>query len=293
MTLIQKIKKTIFTNPIVMKELLLKFRYKRFFLISSSYVLFTFFAILFFNKTTDSYAYRAADFISWLTEAARGSFLFLSFWQFSILALITLTFSSSAISAEREQNTLALLLSSQLNAYMIIFGKFITAILYNLLTLTILLPLFSIIFVLGGITIPEILLSYILIFLGTSFFSAVAIFWSTIFKKTIMASLTSYFSAIVAVTGPLFIPYIIFNVFKLRKYMTVSYKDALIFLPQHFNPAFPLILMFEKGRVIKSAIFMRYSYKIFIATSCFTIILSTLIFLIVSAMILNRKLLKS
>lgn len=292
MKLSKRIKNTFITNPILTKEVRLKFRQKKFFWIASLYVLATFVSVVFFLKAASSYSYSAADFITWLSQSARRAFIFLSFWQFGIVALITISFSSACITAEKEQKTLILLFSSQLDSYMIIFGKFITACIYNIVIITILLPVFSIIFSLGGISVSEILLSFALIFLGTSLFTAIAIFWSTVLKKTVVANIVSVITGAAFVTVPLFLPYIVLHLFKLEKMFSIAYRDVILLLPQHMNPSFPLILMFEKSKMIGTTIFKHYSYKTFIFTSSCTIIVINLVLLFVSALILKKKLIK-
>ncbi|MFC1854931.1 ABC transporter permease [Thermodesulfobacteriota bacterium] len=285
-------KNTILTNPIVGKEVLLKFRHKRFFWVASLYALITFSSIAFFIYIYGDLAYRASDFITWLSQASKSTFVFLTFWQFTFISIITLSFTSAAITSEKEQNTLLLLFSSQLDAKMIIFGKFITAILHNILTVLILLPVFSIIFILGGISLAEVLYSAVLVILGTSLFAAVSIFCSTLFQKSIVANVVSSISALSLVFGPLIGPSIILEILKFKKVSTIYLKDLLFFIPQHVNPVFPLVLLFEKGGITKGTILMHYSYTTIILSASCTIISLILIFLLLSTFILKRKISK-
>jgi ABC-type transport system involved in multi-copper enzyme maturation permease subunit len=281
------------TNPVVKKEVLLKFRYRRFFWITSMYALLTFISIAFFLYVSSNFAYRTSDLITWLSETARGSFTFLSFWQFVIVSIITLSVSAVAITSEKEQNTLALLFSSQLDSKMVIVGKFLTAIMFNLVIILILLPIFSIIFILGGISLSEILYSSALIFLGTSLFSAIAIFWSTVFKKTIASNVMSYLTALCFSLGPVILPAIIVEVLRAKKIPLVGFKDLLYFVPELFNPFFPLVLLFEKGNIFRGTLFKKHEYTLFILFSCITIFIVTFAFLFFATKILRKKYIKS
>ncbi len=289
--MLKNLKYTFLTNPIVSKELLLKFRYKRFFWVASLYALVTFAATFFFLSITGGFVKKGYD-ITRLSELARKAFIFLTFWQFAIITVLTLAFTAASITSEKEQNTLFLLFSSQLDAKMVVIGKFITSALFNMLIILILLPMISIIFILGGISPMEMLYSSALIFLGSLMIVAIAIFWSAVFKSTIMSNILSFFTGFGFIAGPVLFPYLILESIRLRSALSSSYKD-ISFLAQHINPAFPLLLLFEKARMMKGTVFKQYDYTVFLLSSCLTIILITIILLALSSYILKKKNIKS
>ncbi len=279
--------KTLINNPIISKEILIKFRHKRFFWIITAYALLTF-LIAFFSFKGSSFTNSAGMVkLDRMARFARDTFEFLSYWQFAIVGIITVSFTSASITSEQEQSTLQLLFSSQLDAKMIIFGKFYTAVFYNILIVLILLPIISVLFSLGGIELHEILMSYLIIIICTSIFAALSLFWSTLFKKTVLANIVSYFSGMALIIGPIILPPVIMELMFSRR-LRASYDDFWLIL-QHINPVFPLYLLFEGDKVLMKTAFKKYNPVTLMIISNLVIMLATLLILLLAVRILKKK----
>jgi len=101
------------------------------------------------------------------TSANTGVALFdvLSLFQMLLLVFITPASTASAISGERQRQTLDLLLVTRLSSTGIVLGKLIAALSFDLLLLLCALPLFSLVFLFGGVA-PEQLAEAYAVFLG-------------------------------------------------------------------------------------------------------------------------------
>ncbi|WP_138206165.1 ABC transporter permease [Haloimpatiens lingqiaonensis] len=170
--------------------------------------------------------------------------------QFLLIAFIIPALTSSAISNERERQTLDLLLCTKLKPSSIIIGKLITSISQILLLIVSSLPVFSIIFLFGGISIKEIaqLLGYYIILAVT--FGSIGMFFSTYIKKTTTSTVLTYGTILFLMLGTLIIS---------AFYVSIKYRynpnPTIQRLPlMYFNPGAGFVSMvmeqFGKGSSI-------------------------------------------
>ncbi|MGI6141739.1 MAG: ABC transporter permease, partial [Caldicoprobacterales bacterium] len=106
--------------------------------------------------------------------------------------LITPAQTAGAISGEREKQTLELLLSTKISSFGIIFGKLISSMSYILLLIVTSIPLFSLVFLFGGVT-PGDMMKLFLFYIITAFaVGSIGIFYSTLFRRTVMSTVVTY-----------------------------------------------------------------------------------------------------
>jgi len=104
-----------------------------------------------------AFTYFAATASNWSQPNIQGSavgvalFLVLSYSQLALLLLMAPIFSAGSITIEKEQRTLAGLLTSLLTTTQIWWGKFVSSILFVLLLLITGLPVLSMAFAFGGV----------------------------------------------------------------------------------------------------------------------------------------------
>lgn len=113
-------------------------------------------------------------------------------FQLLLIAFVTPALTAGAISGERERQTLPLLLCTRLSAAAIVLSKLLASISYILLLIFASLPVFSIVFLFGGVSLPE-LLQVLAVYLMTALtLGSVGIFASALTKKTLAATVLSY-----------------------------------------------------------------------------------------------------
>lgn len=117
---------------------------------------------------------------------------FLAGCQLGLIVLLVPALTAGTISGERERQTLDLLLITKLSPFSIVIGKLIASISQIILLILASMPIFSIIFIFGGVSGSNIIVLF-LFFIATAIMAgSVGIFCSTFFKKTTTATVISY-----------------------------------------------------------------------------------------------------
>ncbi|MCY6371601.1 ABC transporter permease [Clostridium ganghwense] len=158
------------------------------------------------------------------------AYMFLAGIQITIISFIVPSLTSGCISGERERQTLDLLLCTKLSPSSIIIGKLFTSISQVLLLIVASLPIFSIIFLFGGISIGELLQLLLFYVVLTIMIGSIGIFFSTHLKRTTASTVLTYAVLFFLVVGTLIV--------------TVFYYEFYIYrLPGNpvQKPTFPLL----------------------------------------------------
>jgi len=121
--------------------------------------------------------------------------------QMALICLIAPTFSASAISSEREQQTFDLLIASLAQPSTILFGKVGAALSYLFLTLFGSLPLIALTYSLGGVALRDIAIAYLVMIVAGVTFCSLSFYWSTLFRRGVLAQLTSLVAVIFLVAA--------------------------------------------------------------------------------------------
>lgn len=153
-------------NPILARELRERMRSMRAPVIISAYLLLLGLIVMFTERglTGDE---NFAVFRS--ATAGRSVFHFLTFFLVMFLCFMVPAFSSSAISAERERQTLHLVQVTLMSPLSIVMGKLGAAAAYLGLLVLATIPLVSVSFILGGVTVIDVVRAYAMIlFVGLS-----------------------------------------------------------------------------------------------------------------------------
>lgn len=134
------------------------------------------------------------------------------------LELITISFSAPAITAgmissERERKTYDLLRVTLLPAANLLVGKYLSALVFVFLLVFTSLPLMGPAFMIGGISIQEILIASLILLVTAIAFCAIGIFFSSLFRRTLISTVIIYGLTILLVFGIPFISLILILVF--------------------------------------------------------------------------------
>jgi ABC-2 type transport system permease protein len=184
------------SNPILIKEMRTRMRGKRAFIVLTGYVfvLSLIIGLFYFALTRAAPPQMVNQAGAILTPA-------LIYVQLGLICLTAPTFSASAISSEREQQTLDLLVISLARPSTILVGKVGAALSYLLLTLFGSLPLVSLTYALGGVSLKDISIAYLIMLVAGITFCSLSFFWSTLIRRSVLAQLVSILTVIVLVVG--------------------------------------------------------------------------------------------
>lgn len=184
--------------------------------------------------------------------------------QFIILMLVLPVFTATAISGERERQTLDLMLCTDLSPWKIIFGKIMAALSFVFLLIIAAMPFMGIVLLYGGISFLDILKIVLFYMVTAILVSCIGLYCSTRFKKVITSIIVTYL-----ILGVLFVvTTIAYGVFMI----IMSARGNMEFINKHnaelmvaflgINPGFGLISLYLGD-------YLGYSYWFNIQTGIF------------------------
>ncbi len=227
-------------NPVLLKELKVKMRGWRAVGIITVYLAILALVAVFFLITTASDMYTSII----NPELAVSSYTLLSIFQFALILFIVPALTAGAISGEREKQTLDLLLSTSMSPLSIIIGKLFASLSHIILLIVASLPIFSMIFMFGGISLVE-LLQLMGFYIATSIMiGSIGMFFSTYFRKTTVANVLTYGAVAFLTLGTLFLTLFYFEV------ILHSWNQNNLSYIMYINPVtgFSSVLLEQLGR---------------------------------------------
>ncbi|GAB4477907.1 MAG: ABC transporter permease [Anaerolineae bacterium] len=182
-------------NPVALKELRGRMRGARAFVVLTIYVLLmSLFTVLLYAIYTST-----SQIVLATSGGAVGKLIFAGVVaiELFLVCFVAPAFTAGAISGERERQTFDLLRTTLLPARRIVLGKLISALAYVVLLLVVAVPLQSLAFLLGGITIEEVLTSLWLLLVTALGYGTFGLFASAATRRTLNASVLTYVFALV------------------------------------------------------------------------------------------------
>ncbi|WP_113674905.1 ABC transporter permease [Vallitalea guaymasensis] len=166
-----------------------------------------------------------------LSENYRNIYMTITIIQVLMISFIVPIIASGSISQEREKQTLDILLSTNMRPISIIMGKLMTTVSVVILLIVTSLPIFSFIFLFGGLNITSILSMVAFFIIISFFFGSLGVFFSTLFKKTLTSIVLTFLVMMFLTIGTILIPVI-------YTYMTrdYSYFENNTFFLYYINP---------------------------------------------------------
>jgi ABC-2 type transport system permease protein len=183
-------------NPMIRKELRQRMREKRGWLLPSLYLLVLGAIVVFTYFVTTAESRRGQADVQGSTVGV-VLFLTLAYSQLALLLLLVPIFSAGSITIEKEQRTLGGLLTSLLTPPQIWWGKFVSSFLFVLLLLITSVPVLSMAFAFGGIGPWEIFSATLTTITILGCLSAVGLYCSSAFQRSVHATAVTYATVIV------------------------------------------------------------------------------------------------
>jgi ABC-2 type transport system permease protein len=225
-------------NPMIRKELNLRMRERRGWILPSLYlVILGAVAVLAYYLVTQETRTKQG------AEIGVAMFLTAAYTQLVLLLLLAPVFSAGALTIEKEQRTLAGLLTSLLSPFQIWWGKFVAALLFVLLLILIGMPVLSLAFAFGGVGLWEVGMATITTIVIVGAMSALGLYWSSVFRRSVHATAVSYASTIVLTVVTAIIFGIVVSTLKSKdSWMDIPFA---VKAPMYLNPLFFLTMSFS------------------------------------------------
>lgn len=188
-------------NPVLLKELKVRMRGWRAAAMIALYLLVLASVAVFIMYTTYMNPYSATVG----PQVSTGAYSVLAIFQFILILFIAPALTAGAISGEREKQTLDLVLCTRLKPYSLIVGKLFASLSQIILLIAASLPVFSTVFLFGGISMLEILQLFGFYIVTALTMGCIGIFFSTYLKRTTAATVLTYGVVAFLTLGTLFI----------------------------------------------------------------------------------------
>jgi len=187
-------------NPLLVKELRGRMRGARAFVVLTIYLLLLscFTSVIYYAYTASLSGPGSASSMAYLGKVVFASVVIIEIFMVTFL---TPAFTAGAISGEKERQTYELLRTTLLPARKVVFGKFSSALVYMILLILAAVPLESLAFVLGGVEVEELVLALVILLVAAFFFAAMGLFFSSILRSTLAATILSYVVTLVGTIG--------------------------------------------------------------------------------------------
>jgi ABC-type transport system involved in multi-copper enzyme maturation permease subunit len=122
-----------------------------------------------------------------------------------VVVLLAPAFTASAISGERERQTFEMLAATPLNGTAVVVGKLFSALAYLFLLVLASIPLMSLVFTFGGVSVDDIVRAYVVLVASAISFGAVGLFLSALVRRTGTATILSYVAVLAVTLASLFV----------------------------------------------------------------------------------------
>jgi ABC-type transport system involved in multi-copper enzyme maturation permease subunit len=140
---------------------------------------------------------------SMTSQAGPILFMWLTIFEVVMLAFITPALTAGAISGERERQTIDLLFVTPIRPFSIIWGKLLASMSFVLLLLLLSVPIFSLVFLFGGIELDQMLYAFLVVAVTALTFGLMGIAFSSLFRRTLAATVAAYGAALLVLAGSL------------------------------------------------------------------------------------------
>jgi ABC-2 type transport system permease protein len=181
-------------------------------------------------------------------------FKYLVVFQMVLITLVAPALTAGAISGERERQTIDLLFVTRIPPFSIIWGKLLASMSFVVLLLLLSVPIFSLVFLFGGIELDQVLYSFLVTIVAALTIGLIGIAFSTWLRRTLAATVASYMAAFLLVFGTVAFGMIFPSKID-PKSTTVPAPPAVTYL----SPIVPLVAIADNGQPLVNYL-IRYDY---------------------------------
>jgi len=195
-------------NPIIAKELKGRMRGRQGFVLLTAYlalISLVIASIYLYATSNGNFSRGDPNSLQSLGKLIFNSVVLL---EFLMIVFIGPALTSGAISSERERGTLDVLRTTLLSSNALVWGKLGSAAMYLLLLVFTALPLQSLAFFLGGVDVAEMIISLLMLAASVFLFCTLGLYFSSMSKRTLTATVLSYTALIFPVIILVFLFYL-------------------------------------------------------------------------------------
>lgn len=193
----------VFWNPIVEKELRSRMRSGRASLLISIYLV-TLAAVGFLTYViVERQASRGVSNGQLSVNAGITIFRALTGWELVLIFFIAPVLTATAIAGERERQTLDLLLCTRVRPAAIVTGKLISSLLFALLLLVASVPVFSMVFLFGGVELSQVVGVAAVLGVTAVVIGAIGLACSVCIRRPTAATVSAYVLSFLYIVVPL------------------------------------------------------------------------------------------
>ncbi len=228
-------------NPVLNKEFKLRFRTFKSFLGLLFYLLalgILIIGFIFIQSLSNNQGFFKPD-------QSRDLFMMLSILQLALILFITPGLTAGVISSERERQTLNIMLTTAQSSTSIILSKLVSSISFLLLLIIASLPLYCIVFLFGGISPGQVLMTLGFYTFTMITFGSLGVLCSTLIRKTIVSMVTTYGVTLFLAGGTAFLTMILMQLNQAFMNPTVQATNPFPYFTAMLNPPMVLLGIFQ------------------------------------------------
>lgn len=195
------------------------------------------------NGSLAAYSSPASGLLPWF-------FIGVIIAESALVCLVLPSATATAISGERERQTLDVLLTTNMTPFEIIIGKYLSCLMYVALLLISTLPMVSIVFVYGSISFLQILALYGSILVVAMYLASFGIFFSTVCKKSSSATIMSFLTIGLMIFGTIILVAICAVAVELRNELYYHQIHVLRTMKEFSYDPFFAILYFNPAATV-------------------------------------------
>ena len=273
--------KAMLNNPVLFKELKLRFRSPKsfnailFYLIAMCMFVFGFIFTTLSVMGTSYFRPSESYFL----------FTLLAFIQLGLVLFITPGLTAGTISSEREKQTLPILLTTSQSSFQIISGKLISSIAFLLLLIVAGLPVYSLVFLFGGISPIGFIKVFAFLLLTILGFGSVGVMFSTLLRRTVVSMIATYGTMLFLSVVTAFIFLLVVQLQQLNMTTGIPDPSYVAYGLASINPAmlFGSIVSTDIGSSINEM--TQVKFPLWIGFTCFYSVVT-----VISLLVATRKL---
>jgi ABC-2 type transport system permease protein len=191
-------------NPIIVKELRSRMRGGRAFMTMTVILLLLGgISYFLFRIVLTQLQYSTAPASPQIGQAL---FSGLAFLELLMICAVTPAVTATAISGEKEKLTYEMLVSTPLHPANILWGKLVSAMGYVFILIFAAIPMFSLVFTFGGVTVREMVKAVVVLIVVAGMLGVLGLFLSALLGRSSRATVVSY----VILAAMLFMPFFIY-----------------------------------------------------------------------------------
>ncbi len=181
----------ILANPVIGRELRVRVRVGRAYLLQAAYLAFMILIVALAYEWVVGDPNNLRNPFQ-MQQALVGFYWLVVGTLISLIVLIAPALTANAVTLERERKTMDLLLATPLTARHLLTGKLVGSFAFIVLLLSLTLPVSAVSVLLGGVSFGDLLRAYVLIASGGLVLCAIALFTSVYARNSTLAVLWSY-----------------------------------------------------------------------------------------------------